>query len=513
MSKNFIIVDLPTKAKTLDKFLKCEDGMEASMGHIRDLPVKKFGLTISGDEFTPEYELSVRGKKILTTLKSRAQQSAKIYLASDPDREGEAIAWHIYELLKKTNPNIERIEFHEITKKAILHSIENATHIDMNRVNAQQARRILDRIVGYKLSPVLWQIITKGLSAGRVQSVAVRIVCEREEEILNFKIEEYWKIKVILLTESKDAIEFELIKNGPKKVKIENEQQAEDICAELIKAIYLIDKVNRKKQLKKPQPPLITSRLQQLASQKFNFSPAFSMKIAQELYEGVAISPTETVGLITYMRTDSIRVSDEAKEMAIEYIKEKFGEKYLPESESKFKQSGQKVQDAHEAIRPTDIFKSPKKLEKCLTKEQLKIYRLIWEVFLASQMRPAEFDVTSITVLADNKYLLTAKGSIMTFDGCYRIHQSDSQKDVILPQVKNDEKFAFEKLNKTQHFTKPPARYTEASLVKELEDKGIGRPSTYATIISTIINRKYVIKQEKNLHPTELGKIVNKLIN
>jgi len=512
MSKNFIIVESPTKARTLDKFLKGEYFIEASMGHIRDLPEKKFGVTITGDEFLPEYTLSPRGKKILETLKSKAKQCERIYLATDPDREGEAIAWHIYELLKKINSNIERIEFHEITKKAILSAIDNSTHINIDRVNAQQARRILDRIVGYKLSPILWQILSKGLSAGRVQSVAVRIVCDREEEIQNFKSEEYWKIKVTLLTESKDSIEFELIKDGPKKIKIENAEQAEKICSILPTADYQIEKINRKKQLKKPQPPLITSRLQQLASQKFNFTPVFTMRVAQELYEGIAISPTETVGLITYMRTDSIRVSDEAKAMAADYIKEKFGEKYLPEADSKFKQSGQKVQDAHEAIRPTDIYLSPKKLEKVLSKEQLKIYRLIWEIFLASQMRPAEFDVTSITVLADKKYLFTAKGSIMTFDGCYKIHQGDSQKDVVLPQIKDDERMLFEKLLKSQHFTKPPARYTEATLVKELEDKGIGRPSTYASIISTITTRKYIIKEEKQLKPTELGKIVNKFL-
>jgi len=512
MDKKFIIVESPTKARTLTKFLKNEYIIEASMGHIRDLPEKRFGVKITGDIFEPEYEVSQRGKKILEQLKKNASKCNQIFLATDPDREGEAIAWHLYELLKNTNSNISRIEFHEITKKAIVNAINNATAINLNRVNAQQARRILDRIVGYKLSPILWQLISKGLSAGRVQSVALRIICDREEEIKKFVKEEYWKINVYLLTESKQSIEFELLKIDNKKAKIPNEETALNICEELEKAHYKIKDIIRKKQLKKPLPPLITSKLQQLASTKYNFSPAHTMKIAQELYEGIAISETETVGLITYMRTDSIRVSDEAKQMAADFIKEKLGAEYMPERESEFKQKNQNIQDAHEAIRPTDIYRTPKKLQNCLTKEQYKIYKLIWEVFLASQMRPAEFDVTTITVLADDKYLFSVKGSIMTFDGCLKIYQPETQKDIILPNIKNDENLIFEKLEKSQHFTKPPARYTEATLVKELEDKGIGRPSTYASIISTILARKYVVKENKNLIPTELGMIVNKFL-
>ncbi|HPN32715.1 MAG TPA: type I DNA topoisomerase [bacterium] len=512
MKKNFIIVESPTKAKTLNKFLKGEYLIEASMGHIRDLPLKRLGVAIEGDNFIPEYELSQRGKKIADTLKREAAKCDVIFLATDPDREGEAIAWHLYEILKKINSNILRIEFHEITKKAITHAIDNASHINIDRVNAQQARRILDRIVGYKLSPLLWQIISKGLSAGRVQSVAVRIICDREEEIQNFKPEEFWKIKVWLLTESKDPIEFELAKIDNKKAKIPDETTAANICEALLKAQYSVDKISRRKQLKNPLPPLITSKIQQMASAKFNYSPDRTMKIAQQLYEGVPVSDNEVMGLITYMRTDSIRIADEAKQMAADFIKETYGEKYLPVTEREFKQKTANVQDAHEAIRPTDVSKTPEKLEKFLSKEQYKIYKLIWDVFVSSQMKPAEFDVTTILVSADKKYLFTAKGSILVFDGFLKVFQPDSQKDVILPNIKDNESLAFEKLEKSQHFTKPPARYTEATLVKELEDKGIGRPSTYASIVSTILNRKYVYKENKVLIPSELGKIVNKFL-
>jgi len=401
MGKDFIIVESPTKAKTLNKFLKGKYYISASMGHIRDLPTKKLGVEIKGDNFIPEYVVSPRGRKTYKQLKAFAKKSDRIFLASDPDREGEAIAWHLYELLKGINSNIQRIEFHEITKKAIVEAINKSGSIDLNRVDAQQARRILDRLMGYKLSPILWKVIDKGLSAGRVQSVALRIICEKETKIDNFKPEEYWKVLVYLITDSKDVIEFELVKINNKKSKIVNKEEVEKICSLLEKADYKIKSIVKKKQLKKPIPPLITSKLQQLASNKYNFSTSKTMLIAQQLYEGIAVTDTETLGLITYMRTDSIRVSDESKEMAINYIKKNIGEDYLSSTKNKFKQKTKNVQDAHEAIRPTYVDYSPEKIKKRLTPDQYKLYNLIWSVFIASQMRPAEFDNTVILVDAE----------------------------------------------------------------------------------------------------------------
>jgi len=510
--KSLIIVESPTKSKTLNKFLSGEYLIEASMGHIRDLPQKKLGYKIIGDRFEPEYEIISRAKKNIETIKKYADRADKIFLATDPDREGEAIAWHLFEILKKNNTNIQRIEFHEITKKAILSAIENATQINMSRVDAQQARRLLDRIVGYNLSPMLWKYIAKNLSAGRVQSVAVRIICEREEEIQNFKPEEYWKIKVWLLTETKDSIEFELLKINGKKANLPNNEKSNEIVNILKTAKYEIDKIIRRSQFRQPPAPLITSKLQQLASSKFNYSPDRTMRIAQQLYEGITLANNETVGLITYMRTDSIRISDEAKSMAADYIKKTFGAKYSPQTETKHKQKNTNIQDAHEAIRPTDISRTPEILANSLTKEQYRIYKLIWDIFTASQMSAAEFDTTTITVLADKKFLFAAKGSILKFDGFLKVYQPETQKDVTLPNIKETENLTFEKIEATQHFTKPPARFTEATLVKELEDKGIGRPSTYATIVSTIINRNYVKKENKTLIPTELGKRVNQFL-
>lgn len=510
MAKNLLIVESPTKSKTISQYLGKDFNILASMGHIRDLPQKEFGINLK-DNFKPTYVLDPKKSKVVNNIKKAAKESDNIYLASDNDREGEAIAWHLKEILKNIIPekDIYRIVFNEITREAIIEAIEKPTHVDENKVDAQQTRRILDRIVGYKASPILWKVITKNLSAGRVQTVALRLICEREQEIRDFVPQEYWSIEADL----KKDIEFkaQLKKYADKVIKLNTKEEAEEIFEKLENADYIVKDVKKEKKSIAPFPPFITSTLQQEASKLLGFSIKKTMQIAQQLYEGVTIHGRNT-GLISYMRTDSVRISDKANFQVRKYVKDSFPEEYLNSYIRKYKNKN-KAQDAHEAIRPTNSFTTPDSIKEFLSKDQYKLYNLIWKRFVATQFSNVQLENITAQIQAENGLFESQAGKIL-FDGFLKVYPHvpiKNLKDTFPELTKNDE-VELLKLNKEQHFTKPLARYTEASLVRKLEQEGIGRPSTYAPIISTILQRKYVTLQKKKFFTTELGETVEKFL-
>ena len=510
MIDKLVIVESPAKANTIKKFLGNKSKVVASMGHIRDLPKSKLGINIENN-FEPEY-INIRGKaSLINSLKKEAKNSKKVYLATDPDREGEAIAWHLAYLLGIPENEVCRVTFNEITKTAVKNGISNPRQIDLNLVDAQQARRVLDRIVGYKISPVLWKKVKRGLSAGRVQSVAVRLIVEREEEIENFIPEEYWNIN-LLVSDKKTKTKFECKltgKNG-KKIELHNKEEVDLILKELENAEYVVSDVKKGERKRNPAPPFTTSTMQQEASRKLNFAIKKTMSVAQTLYEGVKLPEFGVTGLITYMRTDSTRISNEARESAKEYIVNKFGEKYY---ENRFYKTKSEAQDAHEAIRPAHIDLAPDDIKSSLTPDQYKLYKLIYNRFMASQMSSAIYDTVSV-LINGKEYNFRANGQTMKFKGYMTLYVENEEKENfdVIPELEVGEKVKKEKLDAKQSFTEPPSRYTEASLVKTLEEKGIGRPSTYAPTITTILTRRYIEKIQKQLVPTDLGKIVNKLL-
>ncbi|HHW70020.1 MAG TPA: type I DNA topoisomerase [Clostridiales bacterium] len=515
MAQKLVIVESPTKANTIKKFLGKGYKVEATMGHVRDLPKSQFGIDIENN-FTPKY-ITIRGKgKTLNKLKKEAKSADIVYLATDPDREGEAISWHLAHVLNIDEDAQCRIEFNEITKDAVRNAIKKPRTIDMNLVNAQQARRILDRIVGYNISPLLWRKVKKGLSAGRVQSVATRIVCEREREIEDFKPEEYWSLKGIFEDEdSSSSLEASFYGKPEEKIELKTEEQVNKIIEELDGVQYRVDSVKKGSRRRNPSPPFITSSLQQEASRKLGFSTKKTMVLAQQLYEGIEIEGEGAVGLITYMRTDSTRISKEAQNQARKYIEEKYGKEYVPKVAKQYK-TKKNAQDAHEAIRPTSVMREPDKIKASLNREQYRLYKLIYDRFIASQMTAAVYETMSVHILG-GKYLFKANGSRMVFPGFTIVYQegSDDEKeeeDIMLPMLKEGQTLQLKEFVPEQHFTKPPPRYTEASLVRALEEMGIGRPSTYAPTISTIITRGYIEREGRQLVPTELGFIVNDLM-
>jgi len=502
--KSLIIVESPAKTRTIKNFLGNDYEIMASMGHVRDLPENGLGVDVE-HSFSPEY-VTIKDKvETVSKLRKAVQQADKVYLATDPDREGEAIAWHLNEALHLKGA--ERIEFNEITKSAITNALQHPRHIDMQRVNAQQARRVLDRLVGYQLSPLLWRKVRRGLSAGRVQSVAVKLVCDREREIEAFVAEEYWTIVAELTPQDEPGSVFfaKLIERDGKKLKLEKEEEARIAERDLRAAAYRVAEVKNSEQRRNSQPPFITSTLQQEAFRAYSFSAKRTMALAQQLYEGLELGAEGHVGLITYMRTDSTRVSDEAQKQAAEYIEAQYGKEYLPATKREVK-AVKGAQEAHEAIRPTDVTRTPDQLAHSLSPDQLKLYRLIWRRFLASQMASAVYDVMVIDVQAAN-YLLRAQGQRLKFPG-YLVLSPEREEGEFLPPVKAGQPLDMRNLQTDQHFTQPPARYTEATLVKAMESHGIGRPSTYAPIISTIIDRRYVFLEDKKFHPTGLGLVV-----
>ena len=512
MADKLIIVESPAKANTIKKFLGGRTKVVASMGHIRDLPKSKLGVNIENN-FEPEY-INIRGKgDLIKSLKKDAKSAKKVYLATDPDREGEAIAWHLAHLLDIPEESKSRVTFNEITKTAVQKAIKEPRQIDINLVNAQQARRVLDRIVGYKISPVLWKKVRKGLSAGRVQSVAVKLIVDRENEIESFIPEEYWNIIANLLdTKSKKKFEAKLVGKDNKKIEIHTKEEVDEILKAIDEAKFIVSDVKKGERKRNPAPPFTTSTMQQEASRKLNFSLKKTMSVAQTLYEGVKIPEKGTVGLITYMRTDSTRISEEARTIAKEVIEGSYGEEYY---ENRYYKTKADAQDAHEAIRPTYIEIKPDQIKESLTNDQYKLYKLIYNRFLASQMKSAIFDTLAITINANN-YNFKANGQAIKFKGFMTLYVegTDEKEDVIgqIPLLEVGQEVKKEKLESKQSFTEPPPRYTEASLVKALEEKDIGRPSTYSPTITTIIARRYIEKEAKQLVQTELGKVVNKLL-
>jgi len=507
--KSLVIVESPAKAKTINRYLGSGYVVKATMGHVRDLPQKRFGVKINGG-FVPEYRVLPSRRKIVEELKKSAAEAGAIYLATDLDREGEAIAWHLCKALGVDESAALRVIFNEITREAIRRAFENPTKIDLNKVNAQQARRILDRIVGYMLSPLLWKKVTKGLSAGRVQSVAVRLIVEREREIRDFVPQEYWTITALLTPElegePRTVFEASVEKKDGKKLELNNKDEAERAVEELRGQEFVVAEYERKRKTVSPPPPFITSTLQQQASIRLRFRARRTMMIAQQLYEGVDLGPYGTVALITYMRTDSVRCSEQSIAACREKIKGRFGEEFLLEKPRRFK-AGRRAQEAHEAIRPTDLNLEPEEVAKYLKPEQAKLYKLIYERFLASQMAPAVFSVTTATIKA-GVYELSAKGQELVSAGFTVLTPLAEKENPPLPALEQEQTLRLVELKPEQHFTKPPPRYTEASLVKTLEAKGIGRPSTYAPIITTIQQRGYVKLIKRQFHATELGMLV-----
>ncbi len=513
MAKYLVIVESPVKVKTIKKFLGSNYEVMASQGHVRDLPKSQLGVD-PDDDFEPKY-ITIRGKgDILAALRKEAKKADKVYLATDPDREGEAISWHLAKALKLEDKDIYRITFNEITKNAVKASLKEARKIDMDLVDAQQSRRVLDRMVGYRISPVLWAKVKRGLSAGRVQSVALRIICDREDEINAFVPEEYWTMDAELSVkgEKKPLIaKFYGDKDG--KIEIKDEEQMERIAAAVKKSKFKVDSVKKGEKVKKVPLPFTTSTLQQEAAKQLNFSTQKTMRLAQQLYEGIDIAGKGTVGVITYLRTDSTRVADEAVDMAADYIKNNYGEKYLG-GVVKAKKDGKKIQDAHEAIRPTDVALSPTVIKESLSRDQLRLYQLIWKRFLASQMSAAVYETTAVKIAA-GEYLFNVSASKVKFDGFMSVYKDvdeETESNSLIKGIDENSKLSLNELNTAQHFTQPPAHYTEASLVKTLEELGIGRPSTYAPTITTIIARHYVAKENKNLYVTELGDAVNDIM-
>lgn len=506
--KNLVIVESPSKAKTIGKFLGSRYKVIASVGHVRDLPKSKLGIDIEND-FEPQY-ISIRGKgDVIKELKKEAKAAAKVYLATDPDREGEAISWHLAYLLGIDQNKPCRIVFNEITKKAVQAAIKNPRPIDLKLVDAQQARRVLDRLVGYQISPLLWRKVRRGLSAGRVQSAALKIICDRENEIKAFVPQEYWTITAELKKGKKFSAKLAEYKN--KKITVENKEQADQIVSELEAGTYLVKKVEERDRSRKPYAPFTTSSLQQEASTKLGFYTRKTMLIAQQLYEGVEIKGHGTVGLVSYIRTDSVRISDEARAAAKDYILEQFGSEFY--QNNVYSNKKKDVQDAHEAIRPSYVEMDPESIRDSLSKDQYNLYRLIWSRFMASQMSPARFKGVSASIV-NGDYGFKATGSKLVFEGYLKVYASskDEENDKLLPHLEEGESLESTDLLSEQNFTQPPARFTEASLVKDLEEKDIGRPSTYAPIIATIIDRKYVTREKKTLIPTELGFIVTQMM-
>ncbi len=513
MSK-LVILESPSKAKTVKKYLGAGYEVIASTGHIIDLPKSKFGVDVDNN-FEPQYVNMKDKAEIIKELKKRAKDADTVYLATDPDREGEAIAWHLSHLLNIDEKARVRVTFNEITKTGVQYGMSHPRTIDPDIVNAQQTRRILDRIVGYKLSPFLWKKVRRGLSAGRVQSVAVRLIVDREEEINAFKTTEYWSIDAKLsAASSKKTFAAKLAEVDGEKAKIDNKEQADAILANLKGANFVVSNLKKSQRKKQPAPPFTTSTLQQEASRRLSFQARRTMKAAQELYEGVDVEGTGAVGLITYMRTDSLRISEEARTAAAEHIKNVYGEKYLPEKPRVFK-SKSNAQDAHEAIRPTNVEFTPEKVKGSLTSDQFKLYKLIWERFMASQMANAVMDTVSAEITAKN-CLFKSSGYSVKFDGFTKLYvesSDDEEQSGALPKLENGETLKCADLSGNQHFTQPPARYNEASLIKALEENGIGRPSTYAPIISTILDRHYVERETGNqLKPTSLGEVITGLL-
>ena len=513
MADKLIIVESPAKANTIKKFIGGNVKVLASMGHIRDLPKSKMGIDIEHD-FDPQY-INIRGKgDLIKTLKKEAAQAKKVYLATDPDREGEAIAWHLAHILQIDETADIRVTFNEITKGAVSEAIKNPRKIDMNLTDAQQARRVLDRIVGYKISPVLWKKVRRGLSAGRVQSVAVKLIVDREEEIEAFVPEEYWNIYAHLLDEkSKKAFEAKFYGKNNKKQELHTKEEVDEILKNIKNAKYIVEEVKKGERKRTPAPPFTTSTMQQEASRKLGFTLKKTMSVAQGLYEGVKIPEKGTVGLITYMRTDSTRISEVARSAAKEQIIKTYGEKYY---DNRYYKTGKDAQDAHEAIRPTYVEIAPDEIKDSLTNDQYKLYKLIYNRFIASQMSSAIFDTINATISA-NEYIFKASGQNLKFKGFMVLYvegndEKEEENNTSLPDLVEKQEVIKQKLESKQSFTEPPARYTEASLVKALEEKGIGRPSTYSPTITTILERRYIEKVQKQLIPTDLGKIVNNLL-
>ena len=513
MSDKLIIVESPAKANTIKKFLGGSTKVVASMGHIRDLPKSKLGVDVEHN-FEPQY-INIRGKgDLIKELKKDAKSAKKVYLATDPDREGEAIAWHLSNILEVDKEKVTRVTFNEITKTAVQKAIKEPRDIDINLVDAQQARRVLDRIVGYKISPVLWKKVRRGLSAGRVQSVAVRLIVEREEEIEKFIPQEYWNIYVKLLDEkSNNAFEAKFYGKNGKKLEINNKENVDKILNEIKDAKYIVEEIKKGEKKRTPAPPFTTSTMQQEASRKLGFTLKKTMSVAQMLYEGIKIPDKGSVGLITYMRTDSTRISEEARSAAKTHIVSTYGEKYY---ENRYYKTNKEAQDAHEGIRPTYAELEPDKIKDSLTKDQYKLYKLIYNRFMASQMSAAIYDTIAVTINANN-YDFKANGQNLKFKGFMTLyvegtdHEKEEENETI-PELEEKQEVIKQKIEPKQSFTEPPPRYTEASLVKALEEKGIGRPSTYSPTITTILERRYIEKEQKQLVPTELGKVVNKLL-
>ena len=514
MAKYLVIVESPAKVKTIKKFLGKNYEVAASNGHVRDLPKSQLGIDVEHD-FEPKY-ITIRGKgDILANLRKEVKKADKVYLATDPDREGEAISWHLSKALKLEGKDINRISFNEITQSAVKASLKQPRDIDMNLVNAQQARRILDRMVGYKISPLLWAKVKRGLSAGRVQSVALRIICDREEEINAFIPEEYWTLDAELkIAGEKKPLLAKFYGDSENKMNISSRGEMDRVMAEISKEKFKVIEVKKGERVKKAPLPFTTSTLQQEASKALNFPISKTMRIAQQLYEGVDVKGQGTVGLITYLRTDSVRISEEADAQAHEYIGKNYGENYLA-TQTTAKKSGAKIQDAHEAIRPSDINRTPAMVKDSLSRDQFRLYQLIWKRFAASRMASAVYETTNVKIGAGN-YRFTVSASKIAFDGFMSVYTSEddekAENNVLLKSIDESTELSLEKLDEKQHFTQPPAHYTEASLVKTLEELGIGRPSTYSPTITTILARRYIVKENKNIYVTELGEVVNQIM-
>jgi DNA topoisomerase-1 len=515
MSSSLIIVESPTKVKTIKKYLGSEFDVRASVGHVKDLPKNKLGIDIKHD-FSPTYEVLEAKKKVITELKKAARAADTVYLAPDPDREGEAIAWHIAEEIAAKGKKIYRVLFNDLTKNTMLTAIRSPLPLDTNRYEAQQTRRILDRLVGYQISPILWDKVKRGLSAGRVQSVAVRIVCEREEEIRNFKPEEYWTITAALEGANPPPFEAKLVRIGGKKARVGNAEQASGLVERLKQSAFTVSAVESKETKRNPLPPFTTSKLQQEASRWLHFSPKKTMMVAQKLYEGIELGKEGPVGLITYMRTDSVRVAAEALTEARAFIQDVYGKDFLP-PKAKVYAASEKAQDAHEAVRPSSLAWRPAAIKQHLSSDEFRLYQLIWNRFVASQMNPAVYDQTTVDIAAAD-CLFQVKGSVLKFAGFTILYTEGKDTDDengngrMLPKLAEQEILKLLEIKPGQHFTQPPPRFTEAMLVRELEEKGIGRPSTYAAILSTIQDRNYVKLEQGRIHPTDLGIKVNELL-
>ncbi|MDF2590141.1 MAG: topoisomerase [Anaerocolumna sp.] len=513
MSKNLVIVESPAKAKTIKKFLGTNYEVVASNGHVRDLPKSQLGIDVEHD-YEPKY-ITIRGKgDLLSKLRKEVKKADKVYLATDPDREGEAISWHLSKTLKLDDKKTSRITFNEITKNAVKSSIKQARDIDMNLVDSQQTRRILDRMVGYSISPVLWAKVKRGLSAGRVQSVALRIICDREEEINAFVPEEYWNLEAVFHVKGdKTPLVAKFNGFGSNKTVIRTEDELKEILKNLDKAEFKVSEIKRGERQKKAPLPFTTSTLQQEAAKTLNFSTSKTMRLAQQLYEGIDIKDHGTIGLITYLRTDSVRISDEADQASREFIEANYGANYVAEKDN-VKESNKKIQDAHEAIRPTYVTLTPVILKEQLSRDQFRLYQLIWKRFVASRMQPAKYETTSVKI-EGNGYRFSTSASKLIFDGYMSVYTSEDdekQNSIMLKSITEDSELELAEYNHSQHFTQPPAHFTEASLVKALEELGIGRPSTYAPTITTILARRYIVKENKNLYVTELGEVVNNIM-